>query len=104
MNDVGALDWFRIGLSAINILFLGGLFVARLQVKNWFLEQKEATQSALDAHNEDPGAHNNHSIAVGLEQKFGEVMEKIGRLTTELAVLNERLRQQQTKGGRGGRE
>ena len=95
MNEVGAFDWFRIGLSAINIMFLGGLFVARLQVKNWFLEQKEATQAALDSHNEDPSAHNNHAIATSLEQKFSEMMERIGSLTTELAVLNERLRQQQ---------
>lgn len=94
MNEVGPFDWFRIGLSAINIMFLGGLFVARLQVKNWFLEQKEATQKALDEHNEDPGAHNNHSLAVGLEEKFNQMIEKVSALTTQLAVLNERLESQ----------
>lgn len=91
MNDVGALDWFRVGLSVVNIMFLGGLFVARLQVKNWFLEQKEATQRALDDHNEDPSAHNNHSRVVGLEEKFDAMMNKIGELTTQLAVFNERI-------------
>lgn len=90
---IGPLDWFRVGLSVVNILFLGALFAARLQVKNWFLEQKEATQTALDAHNEDPGAHNNHSMVVGLQEKFEAMMDTMGRLTTELAVLNERLGQ-----------
>lgn len=91
MNGVGAFDWFRIGLSAINILFLCGLFVARLQVKTWFLEQKEATQAALHAHNDDPGAHSNHQSVVDLQGKFDAMMTKMGELTTQLAVLNERL-------------
>lgn len=95
MSDAGALDWFRVGLSVVNIMFLGGLFVARLQVKNWFLEQKEANQRALDEHNEDPSAHNNHSRVVGLEEKFDAMMTKIGELTTQLAVFNERIGEKQ---------
>lgn len=87
-------EWVETALVCINGILVLVLFAARLQVKNWFLEQKEATQAALNEHNEDPGAHNNHSIAVGLEEKFNQMIEKVGALTTQLAVLNERMGQQ----------
>lgn len=93
-------EWIETALVGLNIIVALALFVARLQVKNWFLEQKEATQRALDEHNEDPGAHNNHSIVVGLEEKFNQMIEKVSLLTTQLAVLNERMGQQAGKGGR----
>lgn len=91
---MSARDWAEVIALGLNIIVCFALFIARLQVKNWFLEQKEATQAALDAHNEDPGAHNNHSIAVGLEEKFNQMIEKVSALTTQLAVLNERLESQ----------
>ena len=91
MNEIGAFDWFRIVLSAANVFIIGAIFVARLQVKNWFLEQKEATQAALDAHNEDPAAHSNHDKVMDLQAKFDVMINKMGELTTQLAVLNERM-------------
>lgn len=94
---IAAYDGFRIILSILNVLVIAALFVARLQVKNWFLEQKEATQTALDEHNEDPSAHNNHSIVIDLQQKFDRMMNEMGKLTTQLAVLNERLEGEQAR-------
>lgn len=90
-------DWVEVLLVALNGVIGLGLFIGRLQVKNWFLEQKEATQAALDAHNDDPGAHSNHQSVVDLQEKFDAMISKMGELTTQLAVLNERLQNRQQR-------
>lgn len=83
-------DWAETTVVVLNVVFGGILLIARLQVRNWFLEQEKATQQALDDHNGDANAHANHALSVELSDKFEQMMERMGRLITELAVLNDR--------------